>query len=340
MKYNPNRMAMASLLIAGSLSVAQTLCAQTPAFTYTNRDLMLCFRKTGQDGTGTTSPNDLEINIGQASIYYGATPGAVIPVTAYNAAQIGIFDSLDDLSWSVGGCVPVGDTGDASIPLKTLWATAPRITSPTTPATPWVRNSATFQGFTSAKMNTILAQAAFYSGTVPANSVSNAAKVVIVPVGSDHEYGYTMGQEGNYGGAFQGDVENTTSPTFTTDGVPARSDFYALLPDTTGTQPAGTYLGYFEFEPNGTMNFVAAGGASTPPPAPTLTVTSVNGTQTISFATVANATYTLHYTNADGLTSPIHTWPTVGTNISGNGSVESFTQTATDSERFYSVSAH
>ena len=48
------------------------------------------------------------MEIGQASIYYGATAGSTIPITAYSAtAQLGtLFDSLNDLSWSVGGCVP------------------------------------------------------------------------------------------------------------------------------------------------------------------------------------------------------------------------------------------
>jgi len=253
---------MATLLVAGSLSLAQSLSAQT-IFTYADRDLLLSFRKTGADG-GTTGPNDFEVDIGQASIYYGATAGTTIRISQYSTAQLaGAFDSINDLSWSVGGCVPVGDTGSASVPLKTLWVTSPRYLDPSIPGAVWVRNSSYTQGATSAKMSSILNNGVFYSGTVPADPNYNTANAIAVPVGSDHEYGYYVGTAGNYGNTFQGEVENTTSAGFTTNSATSRSDFYELEPDATGTQPAGAYLGYFELRTDGSMVFVA-GPSSTP----------------------------------------------------------------------------
>jgi hypothetical protein len=339
MKLYQQRMAALLLSIASSCSLIQCLQADTPVFSYVNRDLILTFRKTGADG-GTTSPSDLEIDIGQASLYYSAAPGSSTPVSQYSTSQIGAaFDDFDDLSWAVGGCVPPADPGDANDPNRTLWVTAPRLLDPSIPAAPWVRNSSTTQGTTAGEINSIFAQAAFYSGTEAANSQNNAPSVVTVPVGSGHEAGHFLGNLGNYLNSFQGNVENTTSPTFVTDGIPSRSDFYQLYPDHTGTQPPGTYLGYFELETDGTMNFIAASSA-TIIPAPTLTATVANGVETISFSTVNNATYSLYYTDSAGLTSPINTWSVVSTNITGNGSVQSFQQATTDTNRFYTVVAN
>ena len=84
--------------LVGAFSVCQTLLAAPFVFSY--RDLMLCFRKTGLDG-GSVGPYDLEVNIGQASLYYGATPGSTNTIGQFASTQISsIFDNLNDLSWS------------------------------------------------------------------------------------------------------------------------------------------------------------------------------------------------------------------------------------------------
>jgi hypothetical protein len=330
MKFNKHR-ALAAMLAAICASAAlESARASTPILVSTNRDLFLTFQESGAN-------NDLEVDIGQASLYYNATPGSRINITQYSAAQLNTaFGNANNVTWAVGAAARVGDSGDPSVPVNTLWVTAPR-TTPTSAAAPWVRNSSTFQANTASKIKTILDNASFYSGTVGANSVSNTPSAVLVPVGSDHEYGYFAGPLGNYGNTFQGDVQNTTPANFTTGGVVSRSDLYELRPDSTGTQPAGRYLGYFELGTNGTMVFVAG---TTGPTAPTLSIAASGGTQTISFPSVANATYTLFYTNSAGLTSPIHTWPSVSTNITGDGTVKSFQQTSTDPARFYVVGVH
>jgi hypothetical protein len=338
MKLNTDRAARALLLIAGSLSLIQTAWAGTPVFVSTNRDLLLCFRKTGATG-GSAGPNDLQVNIGQASLYYSAAPGATITLTPFSGLQISAaFDDLSDLSWSVGGCVPtVGDTGDPSVPTRTLWITAPRY-DPSIPATPWVRNSPSTQGSTVSQLKSVSDNAKFYSGTVAASS-ANTTTEVVVPVGGNHEYGYFVGAFGNYQNTFQGNVENTTPSTFITGSSPSRSDLYELRPDSTGTQPAGKYLGYFELRNNGTVVFVAA-STSTAPPAPLLSISVNNNLSTISFPTTVGATYTLYYTNAIGLTTPTANWPSLSTNIIGDGTSKSFRVSTTGLSQFYRVQAH
>ena len=112
MKLKLDATAALLLSLAGSCVLVQSAQAQ---LTNQSRDLMLTFRKTGFDG-GTVGSVVFEADLGQASIYYGATVGSSIPITAYSStAQLGtLFDSLNDLSWSIGGCVP--NAGDWAIP--------------------------------------------------------------------------------------------------------------------------------------------------------------------------------------------------------------------------------
>ncbi len=330
MKLNCHRTAVLLLSIAASFSLLESAQADTAVFLYTNRDLILCFRS-------TNSPTvDFEINIGQASIYYNAAAGATVPVTQYTVPQIGgIFAGMDLLNWSVAGCVPATDTSDPGVPVKSLWVTAPRA-DPAVQSAPWKRNSSSTQGTTAAEINSTFQNAAFYSGTISNNSLNNNATAIVIPVGTGHEAGAFLGTFGNFQNTFQGDVENTTPSDFTTAGVASRSDLYQLDPDATGTQPPGAYLGYFELETDGSMIFVAR---SVGIPAPTLTATATNGVVTISFPSSIGATYTLHYTNSAGLTTPIRTWPSVSTNITGDGSIKSFQQTITGPDQFYGVGA-
>ncbi len=76
-------------------------------------------------------------------------------------------------------------------------------------------------------------------------------------------------------------------------------------------------------------------------PAPSLSAsTDGAGNIFISFLTTTNSTYSLSYTNAAGLTAPVATWPTVSTNLTGDGTVKAFQQTISGAGAFYSVTAH
>jgi hypothetical protein len=60
----------------------------------------------------------------------------------------------------------------------------------------------------------------------------------------------------------------------------------------------------------------------------------------VSFSTTAGGTYSLHYTNGAGLLAPISQWPVAGLPVSGDGTTKSISDTSTDDQRFYGVSAH
>jgi hypothetical protein len=164
---------------------------------------------------------------------------------------------------------------------------------------------------------------------------------------------------GDFGGApLTYTIENTTPSPFSSI---ARCDLYQDCsvgagtafkdPFTGQTNGASYYVGYFTLNTDGTMTFTRDAMATnppTPPPPTHLTISATVSpggggqqvTSTISFGTTNGATYTLFYTNAAGLATPVTNWPFVTPAIIGDGSVHAFTNSSTDSSRFYSVGGH
>jgi hypothetical protein len=152
-----------------------------------------------------------------------------------------------------------------------------------------------------------------------------------------YAYSYYMGAGGNYAGTFPGTVETATGPSFTSGGQPVRADFYQLLPGSGD----GTYLGYFEFNPNGVMTYHSGPSQAVTIPRPTITGTTRVGTNTtVTFTTATGAFYSLRYTNSAGLKAPVSSWPTAGSAVTGNGTPMSISDPTADPLRFYSISAH
>jgi hypothetical protein len=319
--------------LAGSLCLLQGVQAGTPIFTYGDRDLILCFRKDDADGLGTTAQSVVEVDIGPAVAYYGAAIGSKTTVSQYSASLLNTFDSINDMSWSVSGCVPYpGDTNDQTIPADTLWVTSPRPAAQVLGAV-WVANGANAQALAANEIASIQFNAGQYSSTVAAGA-QNTGSAIVIPVGNTPDFSCDnfLGTAGDFKGRFQGPVENTTPPAFTTGSLPSRSDFYQIQPTVAGT--AGTYLGYFELGTNGALVFYRLAAAP-----PVITVTVSGATSTISFPTANGATYTLYSTNAAGLLSPVSAW-TKGAQISGNGAIQSFQAPASGTNQFYSVQEH
>ena len=160
---------------------------------------------------------------------------------------------------------------------------------------------------------------------------------VVIPTGNqDYALAASIGAGGNYADTFQGSVENITSDDFDADGI-SRSDLYELAP---GTIAAGTYntpgryLGYFELKPDGTLTFNTT---AAPLPAPAITaIARSGGVTTVSFTTVANATYSLLSVGAEGVISPVSGWAQ-GASVSGDGGVLTLQDSNSADVRFYSI---
>jgi hypothetical protein len=80
--------------------------------------------------------------------------------------------------------------------------------------------------------------------------------------------------------------------------------------------------------------------APSAPLPPVLAISYTGNTFTVSFGATNGATYNLIYTSTAGLTSARGSWTTSGSPITGNGGPTNFTDTTTDPNRFYSITAH
>jgi hypothetical protein len=302
---------------------------QAAPFLYSSGDLVLAFRQTG-------SANDYAVNLGKATNYSNLPVGTTFTVTNLSASQLGsAFPSVNELNWSVAAAIR--SAGNPNYPIQTLWVARPRLDAGVQSA-PWLRKGTSTQGTAGAQIDAVGARAANGSSFLSAGA-NNTGTGVVIPVNTDFNLGQVLGSFGNYDNTFQGNVENLTAADFDGDpGNVSRSDLYELLPGNSTLNLPGRYLGYFELKPNGTLKFTVPSATATPP-APNITSVTRNGdVTTVSFTTVAGATYRLRTTNAAGLTTPVSTWA-VGDSIAGTGGVLSLTDTNTAGIRFFRVAA-
>lgn len=313
-------------LIAISSTTATTL--QAAPFLYGSGDLLLAVRQKG-------NAVDLIVNLGKAANFANVPAGTTLTIGGVTAAQLTeAFPSLNGIQWSVAGANR--PPGDANYPLQTLWVSAPRQDA-SSQSNPWVRKGSALQGNAASQIDAIGLNSASYSSAHTAGTL-NAAALVAIPTDDSYALAAVLGDSGNLVGNFQGSIESATADDFDSDtGNVSRSDLYELLPGSlaAGTyNTAGRYLGYFELKADGTLSFNAGTPALT---APTITaITREGNVTTVSFTSVANATYKLRSTNAAGLATPSSAW-TVGATATGTGSVLSIQDTTTDAARFYAV---
>ncbi|MGD0059303.1 MAG: DUF11 domain-containing protein [Verrucomicrobiia bacterium] len=269
------------LFVAAALFLGQS-ALHANIFTYNNGDVLLVFRQPGQ-------PN-LEVNLGPVSQFINASPGSQTTISNFSSAQLqAAYSSVAALNWAAISTIRGASV--YSLPVNTLFLTNPR-TNATTQTTPYNEQS-TFQ---QASVGSLIATIAGFGSTegavvwssgTPANAISNTPNVVIIPESDSSSYTSIAGDAGDLGGNFnQGDIENLTPSPFTSGST--RSDLYELEP---GSSP-GTYLGYFEFDPDGTVSFTAAGGASA---SSDIAVSKVASPTSVTVG--SNVTYTLSVQN-------------------------------------------
>jgi hypothetical protein len=331
-------------LTAYSFLVCSVFVSHAQSFSAHNGDLLAGFRKTGVHQANY----EVVVKIGNITNLLNLQAGSTIPITNYAPSQLSdAFSDYNYLQWSVSGAFP-GLSRWAGFPSSTLWYTVARVSPVTQSQTPT-------RGATSGQQNARQAILGVGTGAVSISSslgTSNADNNVFLvrePINDPNDLTSFIGGLFNTTiGTFQDtlpiSVENTTPSSFTSAVV---SDLYQSCPNgtadpTTGLINGAAYLvGSFQLNPDGTMSFTRSSG-STPPPPPTPPLLSIARSGTASmifFATTNGATYTLLSTNSSGLSSSLASWATRGT-LTGDGTIKSFTDTSTDGERFYRVSAH
>ena len=319
-------------------------------FSYnTYGDTLLGFRKTGSH-QGTY---ELVVNLGSVTNFAALSAGASINVTRYSSLQLSnaFADGFQDLQWSVSSGFP-GSVAWAGYPRATIWYSLPAPNA-TTQSQPPIRNSINAQPILQKRIQSIGQGAITISTGLGATNINNDQFLVREPYDpnslSDLTYFIADASDptlADFGGnVLSVSVENVVPDTFTS---PARLDLYQSVPNgyvdpTTGsTGPLAYLLGYFLLNPNGTMTFTRASSVTPPPPPPPPRLVSVSrlaDTSTIAFTTTNGATYTLYFTNAAGLGTPVSSWPASSATLVGDGTVKSLVDTTADGERFYAVGA-
>lgn len=333
--------------LAVSLTAAGTLLPlASSAQTFpipNNGDLLAGFRKTGINQANY----EAVIDIGNVTNLLAMSPGSQVTLSQYTPNPQLVSDSFSDynnLQWSVSAANTLGGTW-AGFPVSTLWLTVPR-SDPNIQTPPPSRSSSSSQAPVNSYVAGIGVGADYISAGLGSNQ-DNTVHFVREPSGdTQHALSVYIADpndptRGDFNGLLPFSVENTTPANFSSA---VRSDLYQFCPNgrtdpiTQLTSGVAYYVGYFQFNPDGTLNFVRASTNSVSAPQ-ILSVNRAGTTSTVSFTTTAGPTYTLFYTNAAGLGAPLSTWPSSPVTVSGDGTAKSLTDTSTDSTRFYRVGA-
>lgn len=312
-----------------SLVMACLAMNQAFALDYHDSDLLLCFRQKG-------AAYELVVNLGAIQNLKALAPGATRSITELDTNQIRTaFQSLNEIKWGAVGAV--ASATSSNYPVRTLWATRAR-PAVGTRSTPWVRKNATAQATVETRITSIGNGAASLSSQAGADPVHNTATAIIEAAGGAHSYGYYATEAGNLK-TFQGVVEKSAPADFETGLTAVQADLYELQPDPANQNQPGTYLGYLELTPRGSLSFTAAGG-SVQVAAPQLRVIRQNNATAIEFASQAGIHYFLRGTNAPGSLAPASQWPRLNIQATGDGSVLTVTDPTSEASRFYVIEAN
>jgi hypothetical protein len=330
----------------GMLAFIQTTEAGT--FTSKQGDLCVGFRKVSP----FTELSEDVVNIGQVTNYLNVAAGTSINVTSFSLSQItpDTLSSLDNVGLSAFGAV--NNNAYPGYPLHTIWVTMPR-SDPNVQSTPPDRIDQDSLASVVSPINSIISGAAAISLRI-AVGADNTTNFVKEPSSSSSTIGqgqnlsaYVSSQvdptQANFQDNWSYNIETATASPFATA---IRSDLYEVVP--TGfadlhnglTTGSAYYVGYFQFNTDGSLAFTRASGTTPPPPSPALTITRTGNANAISFTSTANATYKLYYTNSAGLSVATTNWPSLPGTITGDGTTKSFLDTTSDSMRFYRATAH
>lgn len=258
-------------------SVAANLMAGS-IVNYSLGDVMLCFRP------AAGGAYDMVVDAGPVATLTNATPNQRITITGYTGNQLALVGT-NLVAWSAFAWFDTSVSGNLQ---DTLFITRTR--SLNTASQPQPAASASSQDLVVSDMYNITRGAASARNY---NGVSSDYAVIEPddPNNNNSVYADGLSYIGQLGPDlnFTGDssfvnIESTTSSGFNANNAAIRSDFYQVPP--TG-QGAVKRLGYFEFNTNGAMTYVAYPTAPTVATVAASSITSTGG-QLNSSVTVIN----------------------------------------------------
>lgn len=295
-------------------------------------DTIIAFRQVG-------GAKEVVVNLGPVTWFQNRIAGSTNPLVGFSPSQLSncAFSSLDLVEFSV--FAGVTQDGNTNFPAGTVWATKPRTTVGVQNTKPWKRASAAVLGQAATALSGI-GENGVPIGQGQKPGLCNTTNLVTEASGAPGSFGVLFGGNGDFAATFQGDVENEAPANFVEAHLVIQSDFYQIVPGASSL-PA-VYLGYFEFDADGVITFVAAGGAI---PAPQVTFTGVSqsasGATTVTFTnTIPTSKYTL--LRSGNLEAALSTWTTVGAAVAG-ASVKTTPVSLTDASvtggAFYRIQA-
>ena len=315
-----------AVLLAGV--AASDAMAQGSLNSYNEGDVLLCFRKAGAF--------DLVVDAGPISTFTSLSANQRYTVPGYSPSQ---FESASGNTMGTNNVFWSAFTYTGASGNETLYMSRARSAANlTTQVTPWNGATGVSQHNVALRIATIPIGAAVNFGA-GLNDSASTSSAVIEEDSSAGNKNYPSGLSyhdalfGNFGSAtwdgyFQSTPENKTTATFTTGGAVERSDFFRLTPGAA----SGTELGYFEYNTNGVMTYVAYPST----PAVLSSVTAAGTAHTITYSTGAYGTYSLRYSTV--LTAPLSTWTVLQT-LPNNANNATVIDTTTDATRFYIITA-
>jgi hypothetical protein len=219
---------------------------------YTVGDVLVCFRIPGND--------NLVVDAGPISTFTNAIANQVISISQYTGSQLATVGT-NSMSWSAFSWYD-----DSVSPVSAQWTLFVSKARPSlnTQSFPWVAQNAATQARPAGDMSEI-PPGAYDNFHYNANSTKSA---IIEPTDSlgagsgNYPNGlsyaddiYTQNSTPNFDGDLNASPENNTPSNFRTAATVQRSDFYWVPPTDSGNSVK--YLGYFELNTNGYMNYVA-----------------------------------------------------------------------------------
>jgi hypothetical protein len=270
------------------------------AINYTNTDLLLVFR---QDGF-----NDVEFDVGPVSRYLQAASGTQTNVSFdLGLVQSNFNNSLANVTFLVTAATGLGSTQPR------VWLTD-------------VYASSTPSDYTVSKFSQIRSKITSVGQQASILTSSNTLPAVIA-TSQPGSFTYIASDANLTPAASLGGLTG-----FPIEGlIPATLSFYEFQVSSVTPKPAAALVGSFGLDANGNLTFTAGS-------APTLTAPRLSGivrngtTVAISFTSVAGQKYQLRAAP----TLP-GTFTSVGSPITGDGSVQTLSDTSTDPIRFYNV---
>lgn len=243
------------LSAAGVALLAPSLQAQV--FSYSDEDVLLTIRPNASYNALTTGASSAVVfDLGNASNFYNATPNSTFAVGSASVVNA-TFGSLANLSIAAFAANNTG--ADSNTSFRTVFATRPETTLGVQ-STPWndqssgtLANPASRIASLGSQLNGLGASSGLATLTTTTAAGGNSTIGVSRWLGSGSS---GNGNTGNFNSTWQGsqNIENQTGSTFTGASY-IRSDLYEVVPGSTSTQ--STYLGYFQFNADGSASFTA-----------------------------------------------------------------------------------